>query len=886
MPTLPQTKFFPPLPHRELIPRDSLTGWLKEELPVSRLVLLSAPAGYGKTTLLASLPQVLPDYPLAWLALDKDDNDGVRFLSGLGEALDAIESRLKAVITSQLAVSTGLVSGGATVLPLQQVMAEVINVVLERSLPPFILALDDLHEINNPAIFEALDYLLDHMPPQMHLAAATRRNPPLYLHRLRARRQLAELEMSDLCFDLHESQFFLNDLLHLGLSENDVRILLQKTEGWPVGLVLLTGRLRGLPPPAERTLFLKQLERVDPSTFQYLAEEVLAQQPKELQSFLLETSIIGELEANLCQAITGRENAQELLIELYRRNLFLTLVCPPDGETPAVYRCHALFAQFLQETLKKKDLNHWRELQRRAARTVNEPGRVIAHLLAAEEWALAAGHIEAVGELFLQNGLQETVSGWIKNLPEELVAKHSRLLYLHGLTGLLKGDLEEARSSLEKALTQPDLEWETQTHGQALVGLASLAFICAEFERCVALVQQAEPYLSGLQERIVFLMLRASLALFYQSNWERAELDLRQALKLVLASDDQRLWFLFSLYLAPEFTVIPGMLELLEDFCEKAGQMYGTQVTPLRLGVLDTLASIHLRRGRLKMAIQTANDTLKVKKELGGYPFLGLNACLAGAAACRGLGDTQTAADFLQQAVRQAGEAELNQALTGNMYYPLGRLYWQQGKQAQAHQAYQAMAALQKRLPLVEVLQPMLAGLLELSAMRFEQAEANLLKAAQRQEKEWVSRIYGSARLLLACLYQARGKPKEALVELDAVLKDCTLNGCPGVILQEMPLAEALLQLAAKQGEMGEQAQALLALTGTQTETPGEGPLTGRQMEILQLMAAGYSNQAIADELVLSLATVKSHVVHIMNRLGVDSRMGAVACARQMGLLL
>ena len=885
MPNLPQTKFIAPQPHRELIARASLTRWLQKELPASRLVLLSAPAGYGKTTLLASLAQALPTYQLAWMALDGEDNDAVRFLSGLGEALQAVDPRLKAVITEQLAASTGLVGGGAA-LPLQQVMTTLINTVVECQLAPFILALDDLHEVNNPAIFEALDSLLDYLPAQMHLAAATRHTPPLYLHRLRARRQLAELEMADLRFDLQESQLFLNHLMHLEFSETDVRALQQKTEGWPVGLVLLTGRLRDLPPPGERAAFLEQLERVDSSTFKYLAEEVLAQQPAELQSFLLETSMLNELEAGLCQAVTGREDAGELLDELYRRNLFLTVVRLPGKDAAAVYRCHALFARFLEAALKEKDIQHWRELQRRAARAVSEPGWVIAHLLAAEEWDLAGAQIEKTGEIFLQNGLQETVSTWVQSLPAGWAAGHGRLLYLRGLTALLRGEMDEARSSLEAVLALPERDSEKQTRGQALVGLASLAFICAEFELSAGLVAQAEGYLSGMQERIIFLMLRASLALFYQSDWDRAGADVRQALALVLASDDLRLWFLFSLYLGPEFCVLPGLLDLLEDFCEKAGQITGSQITPLRLGMLDTLASIQLQRGRLKMAVQTANEALAVKKALGGYPFLGLNACLAGAAACRALGDTPNAAAFLQRAAAQAEEAQLNTALSGGVCYPLGRLYWQQGKLKEARQVCQQMAVLAVRLPLVGVLEPMLAGLLDFSGGRFEKAEGQLREAAARQEREWVSGIYGSARLLLGCFYLARGKVKEALAELEIVLKDCAAKDNPGVILQEMPLTGGLLELAVKRGVMAEEAGALLALAGKETQAGGGGGLlTGRQMEILELMAAGHSNQAIADELVLSLATVKSHVVHIMNRLGAASRMEAVAAARQMGLL-
>ncbi len=886
MQTLPKTKFCAPIPHRELIPRADLTAWLRKELPASRLILLSAPAGYGKTTLLSGLPEAAPEVRLAWLALDGEDNDLVRFLSGLAEALSAVHPQLKQLIEDQIAASTGLVSGSASVVPLRQVMVLLINAVLSLPAPACILALDDLQEITSPAIFEALDYLLENLPPQMHLAVATRSEPPLRLQRLRARRQLAELKMADLRFDLGESQRFLNDLLGLGLSEADLQALQQKTEGWPVGLVLLTERLRDLPPLPERAEFLRRLEHIDPTTFRYLADEVLAQQPEPLRTFLLETSILAELSPSACRAVTGREDAAGLLAELRRRNLFLAQVREGSTGQEAVYRYHALFAEFLQVELERSDAARWRELQRRAAQAEEEPGRAIGHLLAARDWQAAAAQIERVGEQSLQDGLQATVSGWIAALPAELAAGRYRLMYLRGLSGLLEGDLEEARRSLEQSLDLLGAGQDRVTRGQVLVGLASLAFVRAEFARCGELVQQAEPWVEGLQERIDFLMLRASLALFCASDGARAEGDLREALALVRSSEDARLWFLFSLYLAPEFTVLPGMLDLLEGFCQQASLRYGQQATPLRLGVEDTWASVHLRRGRLRQAIETGRDALLVKEQLGGYPFLGLNASLTVAAAYSGLGNYPAAEEYLRRAEAQAGQAELNRALTGGVLYPLGRLYWLQGRTDEARQVYRQMSALEVRLPLVNALQKMLGGLLELSAKRYGRAEAYLLEAQQLQSGEGVSEIYGSARLLLAYLYYRWERPQEALAHLEALLARCEKEQTAGTILQDMPLAAPLLRLAAKKGLRAGQAAALLQRMGLPIDEEEQNTLlTPRQLEILRLMSAGYSNQAIADALVLSLATVKSHAVHILNRLGVSSRMEAVARARLAGLL-
>jgi DNA-binding CsgD family transcriptional regulator len=226
-------------------------------------------------------------------------------------------------------------------------------------------------------------------------------------------------------------------------------------------------------------------------------------------------------------------------------------------------------------------------------------------------------------------------------------------------------------------------------------------------------------------------------------------------------------------------------------------------------------------------------------------------------------------------------------ALTGGMLYPLGHLRWLQGHTKEAHQIYQEMLTTQPRLPLLSVLQPMLAGLLDLSARQYGRAEARLLEAVRLQSGEWVSGIYGSARLMLAYLYYAWDKPQEAFTQFEMVLSDCQKNGCPGLILQDMPLADPLLRLAVKKGSHQPLAAFLLEQMeqSLQEKNSGQSLLTPRQMEILRLMAAGLSNRAIADELILSLATIKSHVVHIMDRLGVSSRMEAVAVARQSGWL-
>jgi ATP/maltotriose-dependent transcriptional regulator MalT len=404
---------------------------------------------------------------------------------------------------------------------------------------------------------------------------------------------------------------------------------------------------------------------------------------------------------------------------------------------------------------------------------------------------------------------------------------------------------------------------------------------------CADLVRQVNPEKTGLRERIEWLMLRASLALFWESNWSRAEKDFKECLNLVRASDDLRMWFLFSLYLAPEFIVLPGMLTLLERFCEDAEARFEKQISPLRLGVEDTWASIHLRRGRMPQALEVGKDALWVKQQLGGYTFLGMNACLTLASVSIGSGDDAAASQYLRMVMEQVEEAELNRALAGGGLYPLGKFQWLQGRFEEARQTHRKMALLPIRLPFVDVLQKMLGGLLEISAQHYRPAEELLLEAVRAQSKEIVSAVYGSARLLLAYLYLRWEKEDRALEQMDVLLAQCEQGNDSGLILQDMPFAGPLLRRMVKNGRRVKQAVALLEQMGWPVKEEKNEPalLTERQFEILKLIADGYSNQAIADRLMLSLTTVKSHLVNIMNRLGVSSRTEAVARARQIGLL-
>jgi LuxR family maltose regulon positive regulatory protein len=398
---LAETKFHPPLLREDIIPRQRLLHDLRSKLASYPLTLLSAPAGYGKTNLLAALPSTSPDLSLAWLSLDEEDNDPVRFLTALIVALQYLNPACGATAQSLL---KGRTHPGLNV---RRVTSVLINDVLETLSHPFALILDDLHRISEPSIFVALDSLLEHRPPQLHLVVATRADPPLALARLRARGEVADLRQAELRFSDEEAGAFLNDRLGLDLTPGEVDALQLRTEGWPVGLRLLASSLSRVSSAEERRIFMHHLVQSDRNIFDFLAEEVFNRQEAEIRAFLLETAILPELTPSRCQAVTQRADAGTMLEELYRRNLFLVQVSAPRGQASTErsishfdrprletedprpetqYRYHDLFAEFLRHKLQQESPERVPDLHLRAAQAERDPARAVGHYLAAARW--------------------------------------------------------------------------------------------------------------------------------------------------------------------------------------------------------------------------------------------------------------------------------------------------------------------------------------------------------------------------------------------------------------------------------------------------------------------------------------------------------------------
>ena len=381
-----------------------------------KLILISAPAGFGKTTLVS---EWLADceQPVAWLSLDEGDNDPTRFLTYLVAALQTIAlSKVEGIAPK---IGEGILAALQSPQPpsTEALLTDLLNEI--TAIPDnFILVLDDYHVIDSKPVDEALTFLLEHLPPQMHLVITTREDPHLPLARLRARDQLTELRAADLRFTPAEAAEFLNQVMGLNLSAEDIAALEARTEGWIAGLQLAALSMQGHQDTAS---FIKSFTGSHHFVLDYLIEEVLHQQPEDVQTFLLRTSILDRLCGPLCDAVLRfilSASGQETLEYLEHANLFIV---PLDNER-RWYRYHHLFGDLLRQRLGKP--KEFAEFNLRASQWYEENGDLGAafhHAIAAGDFVRAAGLAEAAWQGMDDSFQSAAWLGWVKKLPEEVI---------------------------------------------------------------------------------------------------------------------------------------------------------------------------------------------------------------------------------------------------------------------------------------------------------------------------------------------------------------------------------------------------------------------------------------------------------------------------------
>jgi LuxR family transcriptional regulator, maltose regulon positive regulatory protein len=880
-PWLPQTKLRAPRLRDDTVARPRALGILGAALATSRLVLVSAPAGSGKTTLLASLAaQPGPAAPrLAWLSLDANDDEPHMFLAALvaalRHALPGFGERLLAALQHQ---------GGLAPPPLRLV-GLLINELLDSLASPCVLVLDDLHLLSDPAIFAALDYLVEHMPDQLRVVALTRADPPLALARLRARGQLSELRLPDLRFTLDEAAELLNERLRLELGPEVVRALESATEGWAAGLRVLAGALAGRT-VVQRGAIVEQLGGGTSHLFELFAAEVLDRQPAPIRRFLLETAILDELTPQSCAGVTATPDASLLLDEVARRNLFL--VALGDGFAPA-YRYHALFGAFLRRRLALERPTDLPALHQRAAGHV-PPEQAIRHYIAAEAWDEAAEGVLALAEKLFGWGWLDRLRGLIEPLPPHARERHPWLSYYLGACAWGQSRFAAARPHLDAALARFVAGGDAAGQGEALVLLGTLHQTAGLFAEAREAFAQARGRPLSPRSRAQLHMGEAWIALSEGDDGAVAA-ALDAALGTVEASGDPGAVAIVTIQLREVFCLHPlwraavSRALLLSERAEHASQRPGLLASAQALRAVQ-----HLMAGEVALAAEATSAALGQSAALGGLSWLedtltffavGIYA-LAGRP--RELTETMAA---LRASLPMLPGWYASRAIA------IGHVLLDRGETAAARALASEVAAHQPghEWPPARCSRLILAGMVAALDRDFAAAEEALLAARDIQERNTLARMLGDADLLLASLYLRWHRPEPARRALEPALRRWRASGLLGVQLIVGPkLLAPLLEYAVANGiEEVWAGRALALIRGLAAPgsvlLPENGALTPREIEVLRMMARGASNRAIAEALVVSLPTVKTHVAHILGKLGVDTRTAAAARARELGLV-
>ena len=912
-----QTKLHIPPLRADRVSRARLLARLDEGLrPENRLILLSAPAGYGKTALLAEWIHAKRDGGLqaAWLSLEEGENDPARFWTYLIAALQAIKPGLGQGAQRMLQ------STGSPLAPLRSeaMLALLINEL--AALEGLLVVLDDYHLIGEPAVHRGLAYLLDHLPPPVHLVIASRADPPLPLSRLRARNQLLELRVADLSFTPDEAAAFLNDAMHLDLSPDKVAALDAQVEGWAVGLQMaalaLQATARRAPAARNAEAFLSGLARTQRYVLDYLVDEVFAAQPPVIQAFLLRTSVLERLCGPLCDALLegpGEQTGTQILQYLERANLFLT---PLDDRLEWV-RYHPLFASLLRKRLEEMEPQWVSQLQRRASEWHEAHGSIaeaIDYALAAADHGRAVRLVESHAEATLMRSEHATVLRWIEALPDELVRARPHLCVFHAWASLLSGrapELVEARlGDAARGTTADDVG------GEIAVLRSLLALLGGRIAEAIDLARLA---LERLPEEHAFLrgVAADNLGIAYLSSGDLAAAE--GALELAISVTQQTgntMMAVAALCNLAGLRVLRGQLRLaganyrraLEWSTDPRGQRL-----PVAAKALLGLGELARERNDLDGAVRYLSDALELCTQ---YGEIGAMVCtLTLARVHRAQGDEAGAEEMMREAGAIAAATRVTQIDDRLVAAGRARRSIEAGDldraaawaQEQDLDVMGAIAAGLEGSPIdynLRELEYLTLGRLTLAQGEPEQALAllQLLErgAAQHGRTRRLIEILALEALAMSQVPAGKGEQGrswDALSPLGRALALAEPEGYLRTFLDGGPPMARLLYQAAERGIAVDYVSQLLAAFAEERQqfeaveeppslpSPLVEPLSDRELEVLALIAEGLPNRDIAERLYISLSTVKSHTASIYGKLGVHSRTEAIARAHAWGSL-
>ena len=903
-----ETKFFIPSSRANLVERDRLIQELHQSIK-GKLTLISAPAGFGKTTLLAQWLQQT-EFSYTWLSLDERDNQAIRFWTYFVATLQKIEPQLGKTTIALLRNSE---------TDLELFLTPLINDIstLETDI---LLVLDDYHEITNVLIHQALAFLLNHLPPTFHLIIASRCDPPLPLARLRARGKLSELRAEKLRFTNDEAKLFVCEVMELNLSQKQIGMLHTKVEGWIAGLQMAALSLQQC---SQISHWIESLQGSQRYIGDYLTEEVLEKQPDYLKSFLLKTSILDRICGSLCDAVLQRENSTETLKYLDKINLFVISL----DDNRCWYRYHHLFGELLRYYLQKQEPHQISQYHRRAAEWYKQENLIdeaFKHALVTQDWELATDLIKQEACQLAIDADFTTLLNRLKTLPNEIICADPWLCIYYAWTlWITAGDIAGARQYLEdgelvsklKPLPAKQPSWtnhpsasEVDEFWASIITLKSYLAHEKDTMEAIRVAKEAlkiVPKYNYWLRSLVLMNLGGSY--YFIDRFKQAELILTEAVSV--ASECKQAnkikstlinhtaeSAVTSLCLRAELKELHGefksAITLAQQALEIVTKRHWIENTS---GILTqaVMGKLLWQQNKLEQAThyltQGKDRSSPLKKSAFAtirYLYLALVHQAEGnfTAAWEAIETAEKIESSRQQGFNFEFPTFLSLDLVkvrlwlaeGNLSLPLA---WQQSKDL-AIDGELTYYSEPDYITLTRIL----------IAQKKWKSALNLLQRLQRstESSQRIARLV-EVLILQITVYQGQNQLKIALQQLKLIFSLVHPQAYLRLFLDADKSIQELLKYAAKQNIYPNYVNWLLkAFDNIAPSNKNQNliePLSDRELEILQLIAAGLTNQEIGDRLVISLATVKWHTSNIYGKLSVKNRNQAVVKARELEIL-
>ncbi|GCF06550.1 LuxR C-terminal-related transcriptional regulator [Dictyobacter arantiisoli] len=897
-PLLITTKLaIPPQYLNRLIPRTHVYTQMDAGLQ-RPFILVTAPAGFGKTTLVSEWIRQR-HVQAVWVSLEETDNDLLRFWHYALTALHPLHLGLDALLADW---ETTLQS-----LSLENILTHVINISMDIT-QEIVLVLDDYHTINTPAIHQSLMFLLEHLPPNFHLILLTRHDPPLPLARLRVQGKLSELRSNDLRFTLDETSLLLSQTMQLELTSNEITELHTRTEGWIAGLQLAALSLQYKESASAKQHFIQTFTGINKNVMNYLTDEVLLQQPEEVQDFLLKTAILEQLNVKLCDAITGQHNSEAMLEWLERHNLFLNIL---DSQQ-AWYRYDQLFRDLLCYRLNQKYPELKAELHHNAGNWYEEHGMIsdaIKHAIAAEAMQHAAQLIEQHAWTFIQQGDGLLLLSWLRRLPEQIFNTCPMLSFLQACMHCYQAQME----NFEAALKRAELGWQ-QTQNQASLSCAydlraRVALYRGQAFLAIKYAQQALSLISEEQAPLFYSSALVHLGAGYLNvgNCQQAQHYLAEGYRLSQKHHAVVVTLDALLYLG-YLQRLQGNLRLAQQTWQQMLSEISTRFVAYQIVAHILLADIYREWNELASALEHQTQAQKLAEHTQYEDIATSQRYLITARLVWLQNDPETAFSFLDQAEQSSQRFGIQQTFLAQLAEIRIHFLLAQRDQRTARQwLAQSTPELCDSMPVYEKESWIKAHARLLIDQTQSQAAQQLLKSAYQIAHEQGRTESAIALLILLTLaYHMEGNTQYTLQTLEQALILAEPNGYTRIFVDEGDVMAALLtELYSRYQRrtvsepqnialgylytlltiFGADAKPPLWLVSQENDDILIDRLSEREYMVLGLIAEGLSNQEIAQKLVVTVSTIKTHLNNIYAKLHVHTRLQAVTRAYDLGVL-